>query len=174
MCVLLQIFSVSACLFLKEKLLHTIHSMSRGKPSIVKVPELKDFCLICEGSTEAFADSPAGISTAKQNQEHGILWKALSFQLLTASSNPTSASETPYILSGARNLNSLKMGMEFATPSTEAMLKLPLSKVVLLYQWHFLAFSPQQTSRIQVFGPGALLQKTYYESSLSKFHKFRL
>lgn len=66
------------------------------------------------------------------------------------------------------------MGLEFATPSAEVMLKLPLSKMVLLYCWHLLTFSLQQTCKTQIFGPGAVLQKTYYESSLSKFHKFRL
>lgn len=174
MCILLQFFSVSACLFLKEKLLHTIQSMSQGKPSIVKVPELKDFYLICEGSTEALLTLPLAFPQLNKTRSMGFCERHLVFSYwLPLPTQPLCIGDPLYSV-WARNLNSLKVGMEFATPSAEVMLKLPLSKVVLLYWWHLLTFSPQQTCKTQIFGPGALLQKTYYESSLSKFHKFRL
>lgn len=67
------------------------------------------------------------------------------------------------------------MGLEFTTPWTYVALKLPLSKVVLHFPWNLLALPPQQTSTIWELSSGSLAPKrSYYQSSLNKFHKFKL
>lgn len=170
MYILLQFFSLSAQASPKQSLFIRYTQCHRASQAFLKHQSCKIFIWLLKGAQKPLLTLSLAFPHLHKARSMGCCDRCLiSFQLLIASFKPASVYQRPLILSlGQEHMNSLKVGLESATPWTYTMLKLLLSKVVLLFLWDPLTLPPRRTSKICQLSSGSLAPKKTLLSKLSE------
>lgn len=170
MYILLQFFSLSAQVSPKQSLFIRYTRCHTASQAFLKHQSCKIFIWLLKGAQKALLTLSLAFPHLHKARSTGCCDRCLiSFQLLIASFKPASLYQRLLILSlGQEHMNSLKVGLESATPWTYIILKLSLSKVVLLFLWDVLTLPPRWTSKICQLSSGSLAPKKTLLSKLSE------